>query len=497
MRSAIQVDSNSVSPPCHSNNNVSRSLVLCSLLCWTLLTSPNILDILKMPPAFEFSYTNRRINRIHLRVSRLGSALSRAKPHLTKRADEYPPYTVHKAPMGPESPPPTLTSTDPSASQAFAEEVIQWMNVPSITAPPVPHHGMTANLKSAAVVAVVLVGCLLILVFANELIRRRRKEAPSAPNSSAKLSLFRRARSDKGKDITSEAGVPKLGSFIKPPRKAVGIKRASTPIRAHNSGFSAIWPLRIFFPSSKNSPSSIPHSDSPQPDTDAQMTAWSEFSPPIIRTKSFLARIPEEYEDDVQSQSPSDIAYTLGLAMQRSAESSSAVSSVRPASEALPRSFLSMRSDRESMFGGEEQEENADDDDDDDDDEDATTEVGIADGDISMNAAASSTSSLTTLESTDLDCEGEVKEEVFELRRAHTTSLQMNKATLLSLGIVFQDTEGEPTTHERAVTTDKSLRVAHGVSSLTVMGGSCSASSVDLNDFPVPPSVFPRIPTFV
>ncbi|KAH7926695.1 hypothetical protein BV22DRAFT_1194145 [Leucogyrophana mollusca] len=443
-----------------------------------------------MPPA------NSDARRIHRRV--FGSSPSRTASQpmgaISPRDDPYYPYTTYEVPVGPEAAAPT--SASPPPAQAFSDSTTQYTNTVPQSAPEVislaatgtatPHQGTPENVKSAAIVAVVLIGVLLLIVFGGELLRRRHKDTPvttKGGSDALRTYLCRRTRQHKARPSPGATGVaihnPEIPS--KSPRKILENERPFIAERTRRTGIAALWPFKLFF--STSSISLVPGSSLAPP---PPQTTWSEFPLPAITLKPFLERIPEDHEDDARSQSSSDIALTLGLAIQRSLESSSMVSSVDPGSD-LPKSFLSMRSDRDSIFKCDSGEN---------DEEDSTTECGTGEG-ISTTMNGSSRSSLTTLESADLDCEGEVKEEVFELRRAQTRSMQMNKAVLLSLGVIFKDAEAESSEPPQSTADDEASSQFAEMASLAALAGSYSASTVNLDDFPAPPSVLPRFPSFV
>lgn len=232
--------------------------------------------------------------------------------------------------------------------------------------------------------------------------------------------------------------------------------------------------------------------------------------------RPLLHCILEECEDDCQSQNGSDIALTLGLAIQRSLDSIAIISSVHEASQA--RSFTSLR---KAVEAGSIVEDGYS------EDRGGAQDVGIP-GSVSTGTSMSPSglelvpmASLQTLDTGASADRESLREEIFELRRVQTRSMQMDKPILLSLGFKAVgdkeesdendkpfDTGTEDTPSDSTMMTPSianlllppgcetnlrpDLRDLLG-SQMTLATLASSYSAVDLNDFPLPPSiVLPR-----
>lgn len=226
--------------------------------------------------------------------------------------------------------------------------------------------------------------------------------------------------------------------------------------------------------------------------------------------------ILEECEDDCQSQSGSEIALTLGLAIQRSLDSIAMTSSVHGAPQA--KSFSGLRKAVEAGSIVEEEY---------DEDRGDAQDVGIP-GSVSIGMSVSPsglelvpTASLQTLDTEASADRESFREEIFELRRVQTRSMQMDKPILLSLGFKATDSEeetdeeDEPSDTETEHAPSDSTMMTPSIANLLLPPGcdtglrpdvqdllgsqmtlatlASSYSAVDLDDFPLPPFlVLPR-----
>lgn len=369
---------------------------------------------------------------------------------------------------------------------------------------------MSGNIVAAIVVLVLVLGGLIGLVIGGEMLRRRarteRKKVSPPPSrrfghrKSATGPPKQRTKRDREKFPYDEKTVTPL---TRPPP-------VLTRERQRQRRFPDVWPIRGLsraLCSRRSCPEQVERSLQHPPPMANPHTTWSEFSPvslyvPLPRT--VLACIPEERED-FQSQTNSDLAAMLGVTFQRSPESGSVVPTAQTNEPKSSHNIFVDAFDPESSVAAERcgpQDFNfqitykAD--------EDAKS-LGSSAPDMTSDGGESSRSSMVSLESLEGGNDREsLREEVFELRRAQTRSMQMNKGVLLSLSLKTLDDQNSESTHgECGPLQPSSSPDAEGGKdymverelSLAILGGNLSA--VNLDEFPSPPSILPMIPSFV
>ncbi|KAG8213984.1 hypothetical protein J3R82DRAFT_10734 [Butyriboletus roseoflavus] len=324
------------------------------------------------------------------------------------------------------------------------------------------------NIVAAVVVVVLILGGLIGLVVGGEMLRKRARttgESVSPPPSRC----LGRQKSKPTKNATSS---PQQRTRMSP-EKLPYDEKTVTPLtrpppvlnRERQRRLIDIWPIRSFSqaPCNRRScPDQVEHSVQHSPPVASPQTTWSDFSPAshyVAPPRIILSRIPEELED---SQSQTDIAVVLGVTLQRSPEPGSVVSIPQMKQ---PKSSHSIH--LESLSSGTTERCDSQDcqivrkagtrDED-------TKSLGSSAPDMTSDGGESSRSSTASLESLgDGNDRESLKEEVFELRRAQTRSMQMNKGVLLSLSLMTLDDS-------------QNLRSTHGE---LVGGPSCSPPTLD------------------
>jgi hypothetical protein len=132
--------------------------------------------------------------------------------------------------------------------------------------------------------------------------------------------------------------------------------------------------------------------------------------------------------------------------------------------------------------------------------------LGSSAPDMTSDGSGSSRSSTASLESLGRNDGESLREEVFELKRVQTRSMQMNKGVLLSLSLkTLEDSQTRESTHGELGCGPSGAPSGPGVTALeggkdeepnlAMLGGNFSAISLD--EFPSPPSILPMIPSFV
>ncbi|KAG1777675.1 hypothetical protein EV702DRAFT_1278377 [Suillus placidus] len=395
--------------------------------------------------------------------------------------------------------------------------------------PTIPNERSGGNVLVAVAVAIVVMGSLVGVIVAGEIMKRRRRHKGTREGSGkGGTDLVQ----DKGKEVFDEKSPDSSTSSLQNSptsmeNLALRLKYATRPVqRTIPSWFPRIFQKAQAGLHRKNveSPTETTHASRTPADRSTELpqrTTWSDFSyTPEPESLSFprplLHCILEECEDDCQSQSGSEIAFTLGLAIQRSLDSIAITSTVHGASQT--RSFTSLR---KAVEAGSIAEEGYDEDPGD------AREVGIL-GSLSMGMSASPsglelvpTASLQTLDTGASADRESLREEFFELRRVQTRSMQMDKPILLSLGFKAvgdeeeTDEDDEPSDTETEHAPSDSAMMTPSIANLLLPPGcetsirpdlrdllgsqmtlatlASSYSAVDLDDFPLPPSiVLPR-----
>ncbi|KAG1760501.1 hypothetical protein EDD22DRAFT_900647 [Suillus occidentalis] len=317
--------------------------------------------------------------------------------------------------------------------------------------PTIPNERSGGNVIVAVAVAVVVMGSLVGIIVAGEIMkRRRRRQGTSEGSDKGGTDLAQ----DKGKEVFDEKSPgSSTSSFQNSPTSmeslAFSVKHTIHPVQTTTpSWFSRIIRKAQAGLRRKNaeSPTGTSHASRIPADRSAefpQRTTWSDFSyTPESESLSYprplLHCILEECEDDCQSQSGSEIALTLGLAIQRSLDSIAMISSVHGTSKA--RSFSNLR---KAVGAGSIVEEECG------EDRGDAQDVGIP-GSVSIKMRVSPSglelvpmASLQTLDTRASADRESLREEIFELRRVQTRSMQMDKPILLSLGFKAAGNEGE------------------------------------------------------
>ncbi|KAG2148589.1 hypothetical protein BD769DRAFT_1413179 [Suillus cothurnatus] len=394
--------------------------------------------------------------------------------------------------------------------------------------PTIPNERPGGNVLVAVAVAIVVMGSLVGVIAAGEIMKRRKRRPDTTEGSNKDETNLAQ---DKGKEVFDGKSLDSsISSLQNSPTStdslALHSKHATRPVQRT----IPFWFSRIFRKAetglhrrNAESPTEKSHASHIPADRSAELpqrTTWSDFSytlepESLSYPRPLLHCILEECEDDCQSQSGSEIALTLGLAIQRSLDSIAITSSVHGASRA--RSFASLRkaakvsSIVEERYG---------------EDRGGAPDVGIP-GSVStgMSVCPSGlelvpTASLQTLDTVASADRESLREEIFELRRVQTRSMQMDKPILLSLG--FKEAGDEEETDEDDKPFDTETEHAPSDSTMTpstanlllppgcdtslrpdlrdLLGSqmtlatlASSYSAVDLDDFPLPPSiVLPR-----
>ncbi|KAH7888643.1 hypothetical protein F5I97DRAFT_1854283 [Phlebopus sp. FC_14] len=290
-------------------------------------------------PVRKSSPSNRSIRYLHRRIFAF-SQHAQKRQSASTTGDSYPPNSAAQPPEGPELGPPL--STDPVVP--FISE--QLTPVPTGNSQPprtLQSDDIPGNVTAAVIVAVVLVGGLIGLVIGGEMLRRRSKQ-PREVKSQQASGWCGRRKSRSPLQIPSiriDPSRAKSEEFAYDEKTLTPLDAAPVASRRDRRGrLSDVWPLRALLlrgsPSAAKSPSVQPRTPHPQrapvpPPLPQTQTTWSEFSPGLLSgahstPKHFLARIPEELEDDCESQTGSEIAMSLGIALQRSLDSGSVLS---------------------------------------------------------------------------------------------------------------------------------------------------------------------------
>ncbi|KAG1752997.1 hypothetical protein EDB19DRAFT_1671010 [Suillus lakei] len=394
--------------------------------------------------------------------------------------------------------------------------------------PTIPNERSGGNVIVAIAVAIVIMGSLVGVIVAGEIMKRRRRRRGTREGSGKGGTD---SLQDKGKEIFNEKSTDTSTSSLEnspTSMESLGLhsKHATRPVqRTVPSWFSRIFRKAQAGLHRKNaeSPTETSHASCTPANRSGespQRTTWSDFSytpepESLSYPRPLLHCILEECEDDCQSQSGSEIALTLGLAIQRSLDSIAITSSIHGASQA--RSFASLRKSVEagSIVEDECGEDRGD-----------AREVANPDA-VSTGMSGSPfgselvpTASLQTLDTGASADRESLREEIFELRRVQTRSMQMDKPILLSLGFKaagdeetdeddeLSDAETEHALSDNTMMTPSiaNLLLPPGCetslqpdirdflgSQMTLATLASSYSAVDLDDFPLPPSiVLPR-----
>ncbi|KIJ67837.1 hypothetical protein HYDPIDRAFT_107353 [Hydnomerulius pinastri MD-312] len=474
----------------------------------------------------ETTSPNKHIHYFHRRIfSYSHHSLPQPSSSRQEHAKLHTLDDAAQVPAGPEAAPPLATNPVPFMSEQLAPgptgstytnsqpQAIQSSDIPG-------------NVTAAAIVAVVVLGGLLGLVIGGEMLRRRAKEGRAVRSQGDAQVRFGCCRRRKSKAHGDVSRMPI--EYIKAVNEKFAFdEKTLTPLgrpepavrRDHRGRLSDIWLLRNLSLRSHQTGTALSqkqqlplaHSPRQTSPTIRTQTTWSNFTPTLLSVpspKSSLPRIPEEPEGDGQSQTGSEIAITLGVALQRSLDSGSVLSA---APTVRSKSLLSMYSE---SFAASESQDAANQD---EEDEQVTCKEDTCEDSKSLGSAppdmtvdgGSTRSSSSSLRSIDTELEAQsLKGEVFELRRVQTRSMQMNKGVLLSLSVgglqhigdaigsvVFRD---ECPASSRCVAGDHHDKLDLGSSSyadsLATMAESYSA--IDLDEFPSPPSILPMIPSF-
>lgn len=361
----------------------------------------------------------------------------------------------------------------------------------------------------AAVVLTVLVLSGLIGLFVGGAMLRRQAKATGKKRGSPPPS--RGAGRRKSKSIKNATGSPqqRIKMHENSPYNEKTLSPLSQPPpvvhKERQRRLTDVWPIRSLSRALCNRrPCPEQGRRSRQPSTliASPQTTWSEFTPVslyVAPPRTVLARIPEEHEEDCQSQTSGGISVdTLGVTHRRllGADSIVLTPETKPGElshDTLPEvtTEQSDPQDFQATYAAETREEDA-------------KSLGSSAPDMTSDGGESSRSSIVSLESVEGGNDGEsLREGVFELRRAQTKSMQMNKGVLLSLSLKTLPDHG-PTHGCGPSRPSSTFNVAaegkeHDIErelSLAMLDGSYSA--VNLDEFPSPPlTLLPVIPSFV
>lgn len=401
-----------------------------------------------------------------------------------------------------ESPPPPPVAPTPSESVALAPEPSAIPANNDQPQQPNQFIDIPGNIVAAVIVIVLILGGLIGLIIGGETLRRQVRNTEKRRVSPPPARCFGLRKSKPTKKTTSSPQTRTPTSREKFPydEKTLTPLMRPPPVRERQRRLSDVWPIRslsrAMMYDRRSCPEQVERSLQHTPPRAGLQTTWSEFSPVspyVALPRTVLASIPEERED-CQSQTHSDFAVMLGVALGQSLERGSVVPTNDLESShkmALESSVAAERCDSQHFQIIHKAEAR---------DEDAKS-LGSSAPDMTSDGGESSRSSMVSLESLENDRES-LGEEVFELRRAQTRSMQMNKGVLLSLSLKTLDDSPEPEiTHvECGPSRSPSVTDAEGgkdydVLSLGMLGGNFSA--VNLDEFPSPPSILPMIPSFV
>ncbi|KAG2368396.1 hypothetical protein BDR07DRAFT_1391297 [Suillus spraguei] len=360
----------------------------------------------------------------------------------------------------------------------------------------IPNERSGVNALVAVAVAIMVLGSLVGVIVAGEIIKwRRRRQGTREGRDMGVKDLAQ----DKGKKVFDEKSPDSSTSSLQNSSMeslALHLKHATSPVRKTvPSWFSQIFrkvQAGIHHKDAKSSTETSHASRIPadRPAELPQRTTWSHFSympepESLSYPRPFLHCILEECEDDCQSQSGSEIALTLGLAIQHSLDSIAITSSVHGASQAKPFASLRRAVEADSIVEEGYGEDQGD-----------AQNVGIP-GPISTGTAMSPfglelvpTASLQTLDTAASADRESLREEIFELRRVQTRSMQMDKPILLNQHTPSDSIMMTPSIANLLLPPgcETNLRPNLG-SQITLATLASSYSAVDLDDFPLPPSV--------
>ncbi|KAH0827921.1 hypothetical protein J3R83DRAFT_3554 [Lanmaoa asiatica] len=409
--------------------------------------------------------------------------------------------------------PPPITPT-PSESVMLAPEPSAIPVVDNQLQGPNQSADIAGNIVAAVVVIVLILGGLIGLVIGGEMLRRRSRTTGRRVSPTPSKCFGRR----KSNPVKNTAGSPQ--QRIKTSHEKFPCdEKTLTPLtrpppvlnRERQRRLSDVWPIRSLSQAlcnRRSRPERVERSLQYSPPVASPQTTWSEFSPVslyVAPPRTVLDRIPEELEE-CQSQTDSDIAIILGVTLQRSPEPGSVVSTSQmkqpKSSHSVPldgpeSSITTERRDPQDCQiihkAGTRDED--------------TKSLGSSAPDMTSDGGESSRSSMVSLENLEGRNDREsLREEVFELRRAQTRSMQMNKGVLLSLSLKTLDdnknlgsTHGElgcgPSQSPSAPDAEGGKDYVERELGLAMLGGSFNA--VNLDEFPSPPSILPMIPSFV
>ncbi|KAG9316670.1 hypothetical protein JVU11DRAFT_2730 [Chiua virens] len=373
--------------------------------------------------------------------------------------------------------PPQIGPWSPSESLMIAPEPSA---LPVISQPQAPSQpgDLPGNIVAAVAVIVLILGGLIGLVIGGEMLRRQARK-PSKRVSPPHSSLFGTWKSKSVKNAAEAPQQPIKTSPEKFPYDEKTLTPLTRPLpvlkRERTRRLSGIWPIRSL-------------SRHPPPVTSPQ-TTWSEFTPVslyVTSPRTVLDRIPEECEDCESEASVSRASF------QSDSVILTPCLEIFDGQESLGTGERRCGQDRRDICRGGRKDEDS-------------KSLGSSAPDMTSDEDESSRSSMISLESLEDGNDQESLKEVFELRRAQTTSMQMNKGVLLSLSLkTLDESQNSESTDEGPsrssspgpggkdrkdyVTVEREL-------SLAILGGSFSAMSLD--EFPSPPSMLPVIPSFV
>lgn len=409
-----------------------------------------------------------------------------------------------------EGPPPLPVVPTPSESAVLAPEPSAIPVGDNQPQGPNQPGDVPGNIVAAIVVVVLILGGLIGLVVGGEILRKRARTTRERVSPAPSRCLGRR----KSKHTKNATGSPQQ-RVRRSPDKLPYDEKTVTPLtrpppvlkRERQRRLSDVWPIHSISraPCNRRSRSEqVEHGIQHYPPAASPQTTWSDFSSVshyVAPSRTVLSRIPEEIEE---CQSQTDVGVILGVTLQRSREPSSVVSTPQTKQlkssqsmhlEGLDEPESSGTVERCQIIGrvGTRDED--------------TKSLGSSAPDMTSDEGESSRSSIASLESLGDGSDREsLEEEVFELRRGQTRSMQMNKGVLLSLSLKTLDDNqnlgsmhgelgGGPSRSPPAPDAEGAKDNIEREMSLAMLGGGFSA--VDLDEFPSPPSILPMIPSLV
>ncbi|KIJ18662.1 hypothetical protein PAXINDRAFT_8911 [Paxillus involutus ATCC 200175] len=271
-----------------------------------------VVDPASPSPIGHIRYLHRRL----LSFSRH----SLAQPSASPKEHREPP--ILNAAVQPSAPSPLLpTDSTPSfVSEQLAPGPTGDTYSNSQPQGPQQSDDVPGNVTAAVIVAILVLGGLVGLVVGGEMLRRRVKRSQGISRPKSGWWGRRKSRTTKNSPHSPIEYIKSTTEgFPYDERTLTPLNCPSPVVRRDRRGrLSDIWPIRnlsLALHSHQTGARATPPAPSPPqtlPIADPQPT-WSEFTPAFLSAappRLFLARIPEEHEEDCQSQTASDPGYS-------------------------------------------------------------------------------------------------------------------------------------------------------------------------------------------